>query len=308
MEHLIRREITAFIIDRQARGNATATIEYYQRELDYLTRFLTKNKIKNIDEITSDHIRRYLIELRTHRNNSGVHASFRAMRSFFNWWGLENENPAWRNPLDKIHLPEPSKEPLPGIPNDHINALIASCSSKSFYDRRDKAIFIFLFDTGLRRKELLDLDYGDIDLKTGAIHVRDGKGSKDRVVFLAARARRELTRYLRLREELREADPLWTTRSGSRLKPPGLRMMFERRMKRVNIPFYSPHAFRRSFAIECLRNGMDLVTLMRLMGHTSTTILQRYLKLVESDLRSSHSRASPADNLTSHPRTGGRPP
>jgi len=294
---MIRQDFLAFFIDRQARGLSVSTVEYYERELEYFNRFLIKNHISRVDEITANNLRLYFIELRKHRNKGGVHAAFRAIRAFLNWWQIEYEEPAWRNPIKKIKLPGPRKEPIPGIPVDQFNALLATCNSKNFYDLRDKAIFIVLLDTGLRRMEFLSLDYGDIDMKTGQVNIRKGKGSKKRIVFLGVRARRELIRYLRLREDLDDEDPVWTMRTGDRIKPAGLRQILRRRSIRANIPEHQAHDFRRAFAIESLRNGIDLITLMHLMGHTSTVVLQRYLKLVESDLHRAHSRSSPADNL-----------
>ena len=74
-------------------------------------------------------------------------------------------------------------------------------------------------------------------------------------------------------------------------------MVIHRRSLKANIPEPQIHDFRRTFALESLRNNIDLVSLMHLMGHSSTVVLQRYLKLIESDLYEAHQRSSPADNL-----------
>ena len=58
----------------------------------------------------------------------------------------------------------------------------------------------------------------------------------------------------------------------------------------------TPHDFRRAFALNCLRNGMDLMTLARLMGHTTIKVLKRYVALTDVDLRNAHEKASPVDN------------
>lgn len=65
----------------------------------------------------------------------------------------------------------------------------------------------------------------------------------------------------------------------------------------ARIPTPEIHDFRRAFAIESLRNGIDLVTLMGLMGYSDPTVLRRYLKLVDEDLKRGHEKSSPADNL-----------
>lgn len=295
-EHLITREIIAFIIDRRARQLSPATIKFYQNELDWFHNYLKKLHLRLVDQITTDHIRQYLIQLSTHRSPHGVHASFRAIKAFFTWYTDELDDPAWRNPMKKVAPPKINTDPLPGVTPLQVQALITACP-RGKIGERDKAIIFVLFDTGIRKAELTKLNFGDVDLRTGALQIRAGKGNKDRTVFLGNRARRELIRYLRYRGELVPASPLWTTQTGERLTDSGLRQIIRRRAEAAGIPAPGLHDFRRAFAVESLRNGMDLVTLARLMGHNSLTVLQRYLHLVKDDLQRAHERTSPADNL-----------
>jgi integrase/recombinase XerC/integrase/recombinase XerD len=295
-KHLISREIIAFIIDRRSAKRSPATIRYYQTELDWFAAYLQQHKITLIEDITAEDIREYLIHQGGTRNANGVHCSFRAVKAWLNWWGIELDDDTWRNPIRKISPPKISSEPLPGVPMDHIHALLATCK-RDRTGQRDRAILLTLLDTGLRSSEFLNLNYGDINLKSGAIQVHAGKGSKDRIVFSGNRSRREIIRYFRNRGELAANSPLWATQTGSRLTHAGLRDMFQRRSARAGIGTPQIHDFRRAFAIESLRNGCDLVTLMRLMGHTSPNVLRRYLHLVDGDLQKTHERTSPADNL-----------
>ena len=72
--------------------------------------------------------------------------------------------------------------------------------------------------------------------------------------------------------------------------------MLERYAKLAGIDAPSAHDFRRAFAITMLRNGTDLVTLARLMGHSNLKVLQRYLKQLPEDLQEAHRLAGPVDN------------
>lgn len=296
LEHTIQREITAFLIDRQARALSETTILYYQSNLLAFQDYLKSIGVTTIEALTPTHIRTYFIHLSATCNPGGIHAHYRAIKAFLNWWSEEYEDPNWRNPIKKIKPPKVSNEPLPGISLNHIQKLLVTCD-KSFIGQRDRTIILFLLDTGLRRAEFCKLDYCDIELKSGAVQIRSGKGNKDRTVYTGARARRELMRYLRHRPALDDHDPLWVTRTQTRLTHSGLRQILRRRSERCGIPEPQIHDFRRTFAIQSLRNGIDIITLMRLMGHSSTTVLQRYLRLVQSDLQEAHQRTSPADNL-----------
>jgi len=295
-EHLISKEITAFIIDRQARQLSPRSIQFYQNELDWFLAWCAPQRISTMTAITPDLLRQYLIDLATHRNPQGVHASYRALKAFLNWYTFELDLDPRYNPIRKVSPPRINTDPLPGIPTAHIQAMLATCTH-THLGQRDRAMILFLLDTGLRKTEFTRLNYGNIDLKTGAVTILKGKGAKDRTVFLGNRCRRELIRYLRYRGDLAPNSPLFTKSTLERLTPAGLRQVIRRRSLQANIPDPQVHDFRRTFAIECLRNGVDLITLMRLMGHTDTKVLQRYLKLLDTDLRSSHERTSPADAL-----------
>jgi integrase/recombinase XerD len=295
----IPKEIIAFIIDRTARQLSPRTIKYYTDELGWFSAWLAHQQppITHIQQITADLIRQYQIHLSATRNPGGIHAAWRAIKAFLNWYTIELDDDTYRNPIRKVHPPKINQDPLPGIPIDHIKALLAACNPKTTPGKRDKAIITFLFDTGIRKEELVNLTIADINLKTGAVQIIHGKGNKNRTVYLGASARRELIRYLRTRPETPPTAPLFLNQAKTRLTGAGLRQIIRRRAAEANIPEPGLHDFRRAFAIQSLRNGIDLITLMHLMGHTDTKVLQRYLKLVERDLQRGHEKSSPADAL-----------
>jgi site-specific recombinase XerD len=117
------------------------------------------------------------------------------------------------------------------------------------------------------------------------------------VVFFGAKSRRELLRYLRHRKGAGPMTPLWATRSGKRLSYAGLRDIMRRRARKAGVAVPTLHSFRRAFALYALRNGADIYSLQRLMGHSDLTVLRRYLKQTEADLQEAHRRAGPVDNL-----------
>ena len=163
---------------------------------------------------------------------------------------------------------------------------------------RDRAILLSLLDTGCRANEFVSLDVGDINLADGSVMVREGKGGKSRVAFLGTKSRKELMRYMRHRGDVGLGDPLWiSVRGGRRLSYWGLRQIIRRRAEKAGVDAPMLHSFRRAFALLCLRNGADIYSLQKLMGHSDLTVLRRYLKQTEDDLREAHRKAGPVDNL-----------
>ena len=138
---------------------------------------------------------------------------------------------------------------------------------------------------------------GNVDLGTGAVVVRRGKGSKQRLVFLGTRAMKALVRYLRHRGCLADEAPLWATTGGGRsLTYSGLRDILRRRARDARVPAPTLHAFGRAFALLALQAGADIYGLQSMMGHSSLHVLRRYLKQSGEHLLRVHRRSSPVDH------------
>ena len=101
--------------------------------------------------------------------------------------------------------------------------------------------------------------------------------------------------YLRIRRD--NSPALFVTTEGDRLGYNGLREILRRRARQAGIKEPTLHQFRRAFALNFLRNGGDVYSLQRLMGHSSLEILRRYLKLTDQDTQAAHAKYSPADRL-----------
>ena len=127
------------------------------------------------------------------------------------------------------------------------------------WGKRDAALIVLLYDTGLRASELLRTRESDIDWQTGALQVM-GKGRKPRIVGLGATALRALNRYLQVRKryeagrkwwqnEEGEQGPIWLSRKGGTLSASGLSTLLERRAAEGGVQKHVyPHAFRHSAA------------------------------------------------------------
>ena len=291
-----RNVLNGFLIDRQSRSLSPRSIQFYRDELRYFTDFLDQLGVQIITEITADIIRKYLLHLSQTRNPGGCHAAYRAIRALCLWWEDETDGD-YRAPIHKVKPPKKNKQPLPGIPLDSVQQMVKACKTNSQLAPRDTAVLLTLLDTGCRASELISLNIGDVDIITGAINILHGKGDKHRVVYIGKRTRLELRRYLKTRQELSQRSPLFTTDDNERLGFWGLRQIVRRRAKDAQIPEPGLHDFRRCFALNCLRNGMDLISLSRLLGHSSLTVTQGYIAQINDDLQAAHRKGSPVDRM-----------
>lgn len=287
--------VESFLIDRRAQNLTAGSVKYYREKIQLFTAYCDAQSITGILEITPDTIRRFLLYLKDKGHNpGGVHSAFRSLRAFLYWWENEAEPEGWKNPIRKVKPPRLAAEIIEPVELADIQKMLAACDGKTFTGTRDSALLLFLLDTGIRAGELCALELADIDLTSGAVLVRQGKGRKPRFVFLAQRARRAFRHYLKKRNDANPA--AWRTVDGERLHYGGLRQILERRAKLAGVPVPSPHDFRRAFALNYLRNGGDIYSLQLLMGHSDLQVLRRYLKQSQADLQEAHRRGSPVDN------------
>lgn len=143
--------------------------------------------------------------------------------------------PDWKNPIRKVKAPKVGLEPIAPVPLDDVSKLFTTCQRGTFRGDRDRAVFLFLLDTGVRAKEFDSLDLEDVDLASGAVLIKEGKGHKPRTVFIGRRARRALRAYLRSRRMFYNT-ALWVTLSGERFRYTTLRGILRRRAKLAGIP------------------------------------------------------------------------
>jgi integrase/recombinase XerD len=288
--------IEAFLLDRKVQNLSKGTLEFYQNKLKHFVNYCGAQVISDITQITPNNLRQFLLHLEeTEHNPGGVHAIFRAVKAFMRWYENEVEPENWHNPINKVKSPKVPVEPLDPVDLRDISGMVSTCRKGNFTGERDKAILLVLLDTGARAQEFLDLNISDINIITGEILIRQGKGRKPRTVYLGSRSRKVVRNYMKQRTDNDNA--LWIRDDGGgRLSYDGLRGIITRRAKQAKIITPSLHAFRRTFALECLRAGVDVFSLQKLMGHADLQVLRRYLAQTTDDIAQAHRIGSPVDN------------
>lgn len=289
--------IEAFLLDRKAQNMAKGTLEFYCKKLCLFMEFCDSQAVTQIDQLDPGLLRHFLLWLEVKGHNpGGCHAAYRTVKTFLRWWEQEVEPANWKNPIQKVKAPKVALEPLEPVSLDAVKSLIEVCPKDTFTGARDRAIFLCLLDTGARASEFVNIDLADINPITGEILIREGKGRKPRTVFIGQKSRKAIRQYLRLR--VNKYPALWVTDDQcERLSYWGLKGMVKRRSRLAGAIIPELHAFRRQFALSCLRAGMSVYSLQNLMGHADLQVLRRYLKQTDHDIQEAHRRAGPVDSM-----------
>ncbi len=144
--------------------------------------------------------------------------------------------------------------------------------------------------TGLRASECVYLQVGDLDLPGRRLVVRQGKGRKDRVVYLSDLAALAVVRYLG--ETPRPAPaPLWVRPNGRPLKYEWLAVKMTALGQAAGVAEVTPHRLRHSLATRLLNAGMDITRIQKLLGHTQLSTTQVYAQVLDTTLEADYRRA-----------------
>ncbi len=280
---------TDFILSRQAMLCTTRTVEYYEFTLGKVFQWFERNSITEPAQITSRYIRIFLGEMVDRKySDSYIHIYARVIRTFMRFLYKEK----YIDESIEFQMPTISKKRLLVYDSEEVKRILNACENK-----RDYGLILLMVDSGLRRTELLSLNWGDVDISSGIVRVEKGKGRKARSVVIGVHSRRALLKY-RSMVVSDDKSPLFQTKSGKRFSPSGLRSLLLRVGERADIQL-TPHALRRTFATLSLRAGMNVIQLQGLMGHTTLEMTRRYIELLDEDLVKAHQEHGPIDNLFS---------
>jgi site-specific recombinase XerD len=189
------------------------------------------------------------------------------------------------------HVPDASFAPrrarrLPDAPKQHeVNEIVDEFDSATPLGLRNRALVELVYSAGLRSAEAVGLDLGDVDFEQETVHVREGKGAKDRIVPLGEEAAAVVARYLHeARPQLARGaeNALFLSVRGRRLDTSTLRRL---------VPH--PHRLRHAFATHLLEGGADLRTIQELLGHSSLSTTQMYSHVDAKRLRKVYDHAHP---------------
>ena len=274
-----------YLLDAQSRNFSAATIESMRVRVGRFVAWLEAQHIARIADVTTADLRRFQLERQSVVSEITLHTEARALRAFLNW--CVGEKYIATSPMPK--MPRKPTFIKDAMTPAQLRQLLRNA------DARETLIVLLLLDTGVRASELCSIDVEHIDIANARIKVR-GKWNKERFVFLGARTVKALLRYWAA-HGIEQGAAIRNERNEHRMSRNGLFRTLQRMAARTRVAGVSPHALRRTFAIFHLRNGVDLYTLARLMGHEDIATLKVYLDLVDTDAADAHRRYTLLDEL-----------
>jgi len=267
------------------------TIDFYRYNMrPFLERFDAESEVH---AISPDQVREFfaLESQRLRGKAHTLHAEYRTVRAFFSW--AQANRYVLENPV-QLPAPQLPQRVKPIIEPQDFACILRHCDN-TVIGRRDRAILMLFYDTGIRLQEMADLKLADIDIAESRITVH-GKGNKYRVVPLSENVLAAVWEWLKVRQSILPA--LWLGEEGQPLTASGIQQAVKRVTRRALGKPLGTHIFRHSFSCLFLEAGGDSFDLQTLLGHSSLRTTQGYSEAtkVRRALKA-HERYSPVGRL-----------
>jgi len=265
-----------------------STIRGYKLTIDLFIRVLPH--IKNIEDVTVSDVEKFFMWGKIQRKwlpNTFL-GNRKRLKVFFDW--AVKKKLIRDNPINEIPKPRlEHKLPRSLSKKDAITVLEAARSvpyANRFLSYRNHAIIAVMLYAGLRRQEVCNLNFSDVDIEHEMISIRQGKGSKDRVIPVPESLRVILDKYIKERERTYKIAPAFflSSQLDKGLSTHMLRKL-NRKLRAFTKIEFTLHGLRHTFATMMIEGGCDIYALSKMMGHSDISTTTIYLSATVEHLR-----------------------
>lgn len=288
-----------------ARGLSEATISNRLTMLCFLSEWLADRGVTRPAEVTKPMLDRYQRWLYHYRKADGDPLTFRsqhgrlvAVRAFFKW--ATKQNRILYNPASELELPRLERRlPKHVLSISEAEQVMSTPNVSSPGGLRDRAILEVFYSTGMRRMELARLQMFDVDFDRHTIHIRQGKGRRDRIVPIGERALIWLQAYLddtrpRWAPEPDTDNWIFLTTDGTVFSPSRLTQMVRNHVKNSGVNKSGAcHLFRHTMATLMLEGGADIRHIQAMLGHVRLETTEIYTQVSIRHLLAIHQACHP---------------
>lgn len=291
--------VEGFVRSLIANRRSSHTVDYYRKCLKVLAQVLREQnyptRLRRLTEsILIDGYINYSTEVKGLRETS-IKTNLRAFRAFFNWAaknGIIEESP-----MKNIQIGQAKSPAVETFTSEQIIELLAQPNLETFVGLRDYTILVTLLETGIRLRELVDIEIGDVRFNDSQILVH-GKNGHDRLVPFQSRMAKVLRKYVSIRGKS-ESEALFITHDDGKMSRKAVQDRIAKygRMANITNVRCSPHTFRHTFAKMSIRNGADVFALQKILGHQTLDMVRTYVNLFSTEVAEAHRKFSPMENL-----------
>lgn len=256
------------------------TLTAYRTDLEQFLQFLDHTfDIQSPTEVTHTQVRSWTVELLNEgKSTSSINRKLSTLKTFYRF--LQRRHNLDSNPMLKVLSPKTGKRLPHVVRADELDTLFEQVKFPvDFVGQRDRVLLELLYNTGMRRSELINLKIEDLDFSQNVLKVL-GKGNKERLIPFGQGLAKLVLAYIELRRQTfgeSEFPHLLLTKHGKPLYPKAAYNIVRKYLSAVStVEKKSPHVLRHSFATHLSDNGADLNAIKALLGHANLAATQIY--------------------------------
>ncbi len=270
-----------YILDCKARNLRDGTLRHYTDSAKQIKKYIGEDTL--IKDIDKDVVDDFIIQLRENPllNEMSLYTYARDFKTLMYFFMRKEYVPYY-----KIKIPKVDKQPIETYTDRELQILLKKPNLRhcSFTEYKIWVMTNFLLSTGLRQHSLINIKIKDLDLETNVVYVNVTKNRKPLIIPLNADIKKILKEYLKYRKGLDE-DYLFCNVYGKQLVRSTVYHSFYEYNKSRGVEKTGMHRYRHTFAKKWILIGGNVVTLQKILGHSSLEITQNYLNLLVSDLQ-----------------------
>lgn len=270
------------------------TVRWYMSDLDDLAAYLKGVGVETMEELTARDVREW--EMLHIDKGEAPRTIRRRMAAVGSWVRFLRRQGYYDTDLmTKLSVPmQPKHLPVFFRESETEHLYDDGLFGDDFFGRRDRLMLRLLYETGIRRGELVGLRDSSADLATLTLKVR-GKGDKERLIPIENELAHNISEYLALKQqEIGDVEWMFVNRKGKQMNPTSVNAVVKKYMTSLsNADRVSPHVFRHSFATHILNEGGDLAAIKELMGHENLATTEVYAHVTREHLKEVYKYAHP---------------
>ncbi|MFC1946688.1 tyrosine-type recombinase/integrase [Chloroflexota bacterium] len=297
----------------RADGKSPKTVEGYNQIICALIRYMIEAGLRALlSDFSIDAVRAYILFLAERPKFQGhpftpprgkglakesIRDHVRTLKAFSTW--SFNEGYIQKNVLKTLKLPKPDQLIIVPLTFEEKTHIFKAINQNTYAGRRARAFIEVLLDTGVRVSGIIGANVQDLNVKEGCLKIM-GKGRKERFVPIGIQTLATLVDYIthdRPKYAKPDCTALFITVKGEPLSENAVKLMFTRLAKKSGIRRLHAHLCRHTFAIDYLMNGGDIYSLKEILGHSSLTMVERYLHFTQAQITTRHRQFSPMDKF-----------
>lgn len=270
-----------YILDCKARNLRNGTLRHYTDSSKQIMKYIGEDTL--IKDITKETIENFIVELRENPllNDMSLYTYARDFKTLMYFFMRKEYLPTF-----KITIPKADKQPIETYTDSELLLLLKKPNLRqcSFTEYKVWVMTNFLLSTGIRQHSLINILIKDIDFDANVVHVNVTKNRKPLIIPLNADIKKILQEYLKYRKG-EPQDYLFCNVYGNQLVRSTVYHSFYDYNKKRGVAKTGMHRYRHTFAKKWVLMGGNVVTLQKILGHSSLDITQNYLNLLVSDIQ-----------------------